>query len=67
MKIILMLATLLFFQVGCAELIAFPVGVASHVAADDIMVDEVGQCKYILAVEGGKVVLKKEVPCDQPR
>ena len=67
MKIILMLATLLFFQVGCAELIAFPVGVASHVAADYIMEDEEEHCKYILAVEGGKVVLKKEVTCDQPQ
>tara|TARA_R100000687_G_C6345352_1_gene116219 strand:- start:309 stop:512 length:204 start_codon:yes stop_codon:yes gene_type:complete len=67
MKIILILATLLFFQVGCAELIAFTVGAASNVVAGYIMEDEEEHCKYILAVEGGKVVLKKEVPCDQPQ
>lgn len=64
MKIILVLTVLLFFQIGCAELIAFTVGASSHIVADYIM-DEEESCKYILAVEGGKVVLKKEVPCDQ--
>ena len=57
----LWISLMFFMLVGCAEATAFLIGSASNLTADLIMeYKNEPDCKQVLVVEDGKVVLVKE-------